>query len=491
MSVRAAAVWAMASQYVTFVIQFAVSVIISRFFLTPAEFGLFSIAMATALMVSILQDFGLTRYISGAAKLDDEHRRLCSTIAFLFSLLIAAILLAIAYPVATLYREPELVTILVIIAASYLAVPLSVVPCAVLARDMNFQGLFYVNCGGAIVNAICALGLAWLGYSVYALAWAMVATAAARAIFAQMMAPSPLRLHFRWSEARPIVMFGSATSALFVCGAIGSRTPDLIIGYLLPLAAVGLFSRATSLAAQFQTLVAGAIGGVFYPAFARLRDKGEALGAPYVRVVSGYTAIIWPSMAGLAVAAEPLVRLLYGEKWVAVAPLLWWVAISQMIFVALPLHVELPILLGKIGKLIRLNVLDTAASIILLFIGTAISLEMAAASRIGYGLIWLFIYARFIHHLVQFDWRALLRVYCLSLIGTVAAITPLLLAYLFWVPASQMNLIELALFSGFGVLCWLGTLFAIRHPGADEIKGIAMVVIAPLISRFNHLRAVR
>jgi O-antigen/teichoic acid export membrane protein len=378
----------------------------------------------------------------------------------------------------------------VIIASSYLVVPLSIVPCAVLARDMNFRGLFIVNCGGAVANAICALGLAWLGYSIYSLAWAMVAMAATRAVIAQLMAPSPLSFRFRWSEARPIVLFGSATSILFISGAIGSRTPDLIIGYLLPLVAVGLFSRATALAGQFQALVAGAIGGVFYPAFARLRDSGEPLGAPYVRVVSGYTAIIWPAMAGLAVASEPLVRLLYGAKWVDVAPLLWWIALSQMVFVALPLHIELPILLGKIGKLIRLNFIDTAVSIGFLFAGTAISLEMAAASRIAYGLVWLTIYGRFIAELVQFDWRALMRVYALSIIATVAATAPLLLAYQLWVPAGQMTFMQLSIFTGLGIALWLATLFAIRHPGADEIKGVAMVVLQPLIDRFQGLRGV-
>ena len=57
MSVRGAAVWAMAGQYLSFAIQFVASVIISRLFLTPGEVGLFSIGMATALIVAVLQDF--------------------------------------------------------------------------------------------------------------------------------------------------------------------------------------------------------------------------------------------------------------------------------------------------------------------------------------------------------------------------------------------------------------------------------------------------
>ena len=41
MTVRRAAIWSLAAQYTTFAVQFAASVIISRFFLLPADVGLF------------------------------------------------------------------------------------------------------------------------------------------------------------------------------------------------------------------------------------------------------------------------------------------------------------------------------------------------------------------------------------------------------------------------------------------------------------------
>lgn len=91
MSVRDAAVWAMAGQYLSFAIQFIASVIISRWFLSPGEVGLFSIALATALIVAVLQDFGLSRYISGLTTLDRQEIARCGSVAVLFSALVGAI----------------------------------------------------------------------------------------------------------------------------------------------------------------------------------------------------------------------------------------------------------------------------------------------------------------------------------------------------------------------------------------------------------------
>ena len=179
---------------------------------------------------------------------------------------------------------------------------------------------------------------------------------------------------------------------------------------MLTLTAVGLFSRASSLAAQLQMLVSGAVDGVFYPAFARLRDTGADLAAPYQRVVAAYSAATWPAMAFLAAAATPIVLMLYGPRWAGVAPLLAWIAIGQIFFAALPLHVELPILLGRIRRLVVLNMLDTTASIGLLLLGAMAGLETAAASRIAYGAIWFLLYVGLIRRLTGFAWRGMVIV---------------------------------------------------------------------------------
>jgi O-antigen/teichoic acid export membrane protein len=57
MSVRTAAAWALVSQYTSFAIQFATSVVLARWFITPAQLGLFSIAFAAVTIVAFLQDF--------------------------------------------------------------------------------------------------------------------------------------------------------------------------------------------------------------------------------------------------------------------------------------------------------------------------------------------------------------------------------------------------------------------------------------------------
>ncbi len=292
-----------------------------------------------------------------------------------------------------------------------------------------------------------------LGYSSFALAWGTLACGAARGVIAQILRPAlpwPLRL----DRVKPIVGTGSRLSLLYAIGAAGSRTPDLIVGKVLGLVAVGLYSRAASLSDQLRRLISGAIGSVFYPAFARIRDRGEPLGPPYLRVCAGYCVVIWPGMAGLALASTPLVRLLYGEAWMGVAPLLLMIALA-----------------------------DAVLSISLLVVGCHWGVEGAAASRLVYGAAWIAIYARFLHGLVQFDAKALGRIYAKSALATCAAITPLALTYLFIASPAEIGLIALAAATGIGAMLWLGALAATRHPALDDLLGI--VAHLPFVRNFR------
>ena len=473
MSVRAATVWAMASQYGSFFIQFATSVIISRFFLAPDEVGLFSIALATALLIAVLQDFGLSRYISGLPNLTQSDIDRASSVATIFSLVISGLIAAFAWPLAWLYEQPALGPLLLIIAGSYIFLPFAVVPMALMARKMRFGGHFAVNVGGSAVHALIALSLAWMGWSSFALAWAVLATGVARGVIAHAIEPArcwPLRL----DGLRPILSFGGWTSALYITGALGSRTPDMVVGKLVSLTATGLFSRATSLAEQVRMLIAGAIGGVLYPAFARIRDSGQPLGPAYLRVASGYSAIVWPGMLGLAMAAEPLVLLLYGETWAGVAPLLTDVALASILLVGLPLVSELPILLGQIKGLLVRNIVETILSVGLLVAGSLWDgANGAAASRLVYGLAFLLIYVRFMHRLVGFDMARFLIGHAKSALASLSAVAPLAAVYHWIVGPSEIGLLMLLLAVAAGGLCWLATLVAVRHPVMDDLCHLA------------------
>ncbi|MFB0613852.1 oligosaccharide flippase family protein [Aurantiacibacter poecillastricola] len=478
MSVRGAALLAMASQMGAFVIQFAASVILARWFIDPDELGLFTIAFSFIGLLAVLQEFGITRFVAGEAALDDDKVRTAFTVSLSISWTIAVGCVLLAWPVAAFYDMPGLLPLLLVIAASYFFVPLAIVPAALIQRRMDFRSNSFIEIGVVLANAVVAIALAMRGHGALALAWGAFAQQVARAAIAQWRAGFLLPIPPRFIGALPVLQFGGMSTALTALSQLGARLPELLIGRLLDATAVGLFARAFGLAAQLRLLVSGALAQVFYPAFARLRDKGEALGPHYERVVASYCAITWPAMAGLAACSVPVIGLLYGERWLGAAEPLAWIALSQILFVALPLHAELPILMGRMRPLVWRFALDTAVSIALLVVGAWISLEMAAASRVAYGLAWLAIHLPFMHSVVGFGWRELTGTWLQSALATGVAVLPVWLSYIWIAPAREAGLVQVVMAALVGIALWLLTLRQIRHPAYFEIHHFASSALA-------------
>lgn len=481
MTVRKAAVWAMADQYTAFIIQFATSIVMARLFISPDQLGVFSIAFAAVSLLSFLQDFGTDRYISGEPDLTENKLRASYTLSLTVGWGIALGCVALAWPLASFYKNPALLPITLIIAGSYFLVPFAVVPQALRHRVLDFRSNAIIGISAALANAAISLYLGWRGYGALALAWGAFAQQAARALSAQWLqgwlAPWPLR----FGNMRTLLDFGGTNTALVVSMMVVARAPELLIGRMLGAAPVGLFARATGLAVQLQMLLSGAVSAVFYPAFARVRDRGEDLGAPYLKVVAAYTAISWPAMAGLAMLAEPTINFLYGPIWIGAAPLLLWIALAQMCFIAFPLTADMPILLGHRPELIVRTLADAVIAVGLLVLAAPYGLKAVAISRLIHGALWLGNFGPFLKRIVGFSWQDLLGIFARSGLITVAAIVPGLLLYQFWNQPADAGFLQIMAAAGGGIFCWLGAMVLLRHPTLHEI----LRFVGPILARLG------
>lgn len=486
MPVRTAALWALVSQYASFALQFVASIVLARWFISPEQLGRFSIAFAAITLVAFLQDFGVTRYINGERDLTPEKLRSAFTISVLFAWGIALLALASAWPIAAFYGDPQLLPLTLVIAGSYLLVPLAIVPQATCQRRMDYRSNTLIEVGSATANALTAITLAILGHGALALAWGAFAQQAARLLISQWRSGGMLPWPPKVSRAADIMALGGTNTVQVVCNSLSARAPELVIGRMIDSAAVGLFARASGLALQLRLLIAGAVTGVFYPAFRRIRDSGAPLGPPYLRVLAAYTGVTWPAMAGIAVLGEPLIRLLYGERWIAAAPLLTWVALSQIGYVALPLYADLPVLMGRLKPLIRCMVAETVLSVGLIAVTAPMGLEWVAASRVAHALLWVAIYLPLMRSTLDLRYRDVALAWLRSGAVSLAAVLPVLIGFAIGEGPGELGLPQAAATVFLGIVLWFGALRLLGHPLFGEIVEI-VGGLAPLIRRVPRL----
>jgi O-antigen/teichoic acid export membrane protein len=487
MSVRAAAAWALVSQYTSFVIQFVTSVVLARWFIAPADLGLFTIAFAAVSLISFLQDFGIARFINGERDLTEDKIRSAYTLSTVFALGIAVASILAAWPIAWFYGDPALLPVTLVVASSYLMIPFAVVPQALCQRKLDYKSNTMIEVGSALANATVALVLAARGWGALSLAGGAFAQQFARMAVAQWRCGGRLPWPLSLQGIAPMVAIGKTSTISAICWTIVSRAPELEIGRVFSHASVGLFSRAAGLALQLRLLVSGAVTGVFYPAFRAVRDRGEPLGPPYLRVVAAFTGITWPAMAGIAALAWPLVDLLYGPRWIEAAPLLVWVAMAQLCYVAIPLYGDLPILLGRMPRLVLSQLSETVICVILVISAAHISLQAVAIAMFVHGIASVAIYAPMMRDMLGFRWRELFTVWAKSAAVTVAATLPVLASYALWQGPQQAGAVQVFGGALAGVAAWFVALRLVGHSLYDEIGEMLGELIGPLKQRIAAL----
>jgi O-antigen/teichoic acid export membrane protein len=111
------------------------------------------------------------------------------------------------------------------------------------------------------------------------------------------------------------------------------------------------------------------MGGVMFPAFSRLQDRPAELRRGFLASIRVVQIIALPISVGLFVAADPIVRVVFGDQWLEVIPLLRVLAIYAWIY-SLGYHVGgVYKAIGRPDIIFKLSILTLVIIIPALLIG--------------------------------------------------------------------------------------------------------------------------
>jgi O-antigen/teichoic acid export membrane protein len=334
--VRKSLLLSLADSYLGVVLQLASTVIVSRL-LTAPEVGIYAIAAVFAALASTFRDFGVAEYLIQEKELDDDAIRAALTVNIGVSWLMA-VLLFVASPLASdFYRTEGVGQVMRLQAVSFLLIPFGAVTMAWFRREMNFKPMMIAGIAANLTSFAVVVFLAYRGFSYMSMAWSSLAGVIVTVLVSLWLRPA----HFpRWPGKRGIAKvlhFGKFASGIYILGSLGKGAPEMIIGRALDAAAVGLFSRANGLVEIFNRLVLRAVMPVYLPFFAKaVRDEGSP-SPGLLRAMAYLTAVGWPFLAFMALAAFAVVRLMYGAQWMEAVPLAKIVCLAaavEIIYVA-------------------------------------------------------------------------------------------------------------------------------------------------------------
>ena len=299
-------------------VQFLVTIVLARL-LHPADFGLMAMVMVFTSVGTIMVDSGF-----GTALIQRQHITADDeTTVFVFASLVGVIggvaLWAAAPSIALFYRQPDLVPLTRLIAWMLPLSGLAAVPDALLTRRMNFSARAQVQIIASLASGAAAIALAWFGFGVWSIAWQAVVALGLRATL--------LWFHAHW---RPGGTFSrEAFGRLFNFGSfvllgrlldVGFiRLQALLLGRLFDASTLGYYTLAQSGQQVPASFIGSLLSRVGLPVFSEVSDRPEKLRRALCLSLRVSLFVFFPCMIGLALAAKPLITLIYGARWQAAA----------------------------------------------------------------------------------------------------------------------------------------------------------------------------
>jgi PST family polysaccharide transporter len=290
------------------------------------EYGTFAVGLVVLSVLLSMNELGVSVAVV-------QHRgdvRAIAPTVMTLSVVSSAVLAAVGYViaphVARLMGTPNATGLIRLLVIGVVLDGIASVPNALLSRLFLQRRRLQIDLIAFGVGTPVTIGLAVAGYGAWSLGWGAVVGNGVTAVLALVWSPVKVRPGWDPVCVRQLLRFGLPLAGASLLALLMLNIDYIVVGHTLGTAALGLYLLAFNLCSWPITVVTSAIRRVAVALFARLSEHADDGGAhgfgQFLGLALGLTL---PMCVLLAAFAQPLIQVLYGERWtpaaLALAPL--------------------------------------------------------------------------------------------------------------------------------------------------------------------------
>ncbi|MCM1972148.1 oligosaccharide flippase family protein [Streptomyces sp. NPDC002812] len=353
--VGSAARWSLVNTMVMRLGNFAMGIVLARFFLGPEAWGVYGIAQTVLLVLLSANELGVSLAI---VRWEGDPRRFAPTVLTLSaasSLLLYAALFALAPAVAGVLGSPEASGVLRVMCVVVVLDGLSQVPAGFLTRAFAQGRRMAVDAVNFVLSTAVTLLLAAQGWGAMSFAWGAVAGSAGALVGCCLAAPGTLRFGWDREQARALLGFGLPLAGASLLALGVANVPPMVVGSNLDQLALGFYVLAFNISGWPVRIVSEAARRVSFAGFSRLAESPKALADGFGRALGVLVTVTVPLCVLLGGLAGPIVVLVYGERWEPAARALPWLMALGLIRIGCELAYDCLVAIGRRRSLIAVQ----------------------------------------------------------------------------------------------------------------------------------------
>ena len=264
---------------------------------------------------------------------------------------------------------------------------------AFVAKYMLFKKLFLSSLSASIISGIVGIVAAYNDLGVWALVTQQLTSQLTVTIILWFTVKWRPHLLFSFKRLKKLFSYGSKLLASALIDTLYMDLRTLIIGRIYTPAMLGFYNRGQQFPQLIMANIVGSIQSVMLPALSAHQDNRKRVKDMMRRAIVTSSFLVFPMMVGMAVVAEPLVKIVLTEKWLPAVPFLQIFCIS---FTLWPIHtanLQAISAMGRSDIFLKLEVIKKIMGLIILGISLPFGVYAIAFGGIFSGLIGTFINA--------------------------------------------------------------------------------------------------
>lgn len=432
-------------------VQFVVSIVLARI-LAPEDFGVIAMLAMFIGVAGVFIDSGFSSALIQRQNVTHTDE---STV-FFFNLgmgAVTALLLCAAAPwIAAFFKQPVLQYLTYAMAFNLFVNAFGSIHGTLLNKELNFKTTAKVGVVSSVVAGVLAIYMASRGYGVWSLAWHAVASGIVTVLLLWLWHPWRPLWVFSFESLRSLFRFGGYLSAMNLVGVLHTNLYSVLIGKFYSVHDVGIYDRAQKTQLMSGNLIMSIINRVAFPVFSATAQDNERLARGFRKAQRLVMFVNIPLMLGIIILADPIVRMLFGEQWLACVPILRILGAAGII---------LPMQIFNVNILMAQGRTDLLFNIMLLKRSVAIGLTIAASFHGVFAIAWAQVLASIFSLWVNAHYSKVFLSYGVvkqlrDLLPYLVAVTPAILGvYAFLIFTELPHYLELILASGIGFALYL------------------------------------
>ena len=367
--VRSAARWSLINTVVMRLGNFATGIVLARFALGPAEWGVYGIAQTVLLVLLSANELGVGLAI---VRWEGDARRFAPTVLTLSALssgLLYVALFAAAPTVADLLGSPDATGVLRVMCLCVVIDGVAQVPANFLTREFAQGKRMIIDALNFLVSTSVTLLLAFEGWGAMSFAVGAVAGNVVTLIGCWLAAPGTLKFGWNPEQARALLRFGLPLAGASMLALAVVNVDTMVVGATLGNVALGFYVLAFNISGWPVRIISEAARRVSFAGFSRLADSPQALAQGFSRALGVVVTGTVPACVLLAGLAGPAVQLIYGSDWAPAAAALPWLMALGLIRIGSELAYDCLVAIGQRRSLFLVQGLWLVALIPVLLVG--------------------------------------------------------------------------------------------------------------------------